>query len=412
MTKFSSDRFPPGFFDLPQSAGETLPLDLIAEWTRSAQTREVARAMLAQHVLRGIIVSSDSAGLTRLTRERPLIEILAMVSLPKELIHAHGRAIGGRGIGIWAADNTQMFYGASVAPARVVAMLWTVLARIAEECEIGIGMAAHLGEFYELGGGVYGPDADRVETVAEEHTEGGELVITGEIHDALPAADGFITREREDLAPEFGRILRVQGGPILHDLAAHDMAYPAPYPVGFSEGLANYTRTRRDSMAPRQAFQELAVVLIMREREEPDVPEVAVLNNLALTAAMKRLGAALLAGVDGAEVKCAGLLSLYTFPDCRDAIAFARSVREALMAQAIQCRIGIDVGPVLLFELGAGSRDIAGSPVNVASKLAEDVGAFGRIQMTDAVARRAGAKRERPTLEFTVSGIALRAYDV
>jgi class 3 adenylate cyclase len=165
-------------------------------------------------------------------------------------------------------------------------------------------------------------------------------------------------------------------------------------------------------MAPRQAYQELAVVLISREREEPDVPEVAVLNNLALTAATKRIGSALLGSVGGAEVKSAGLLSIYTFPDCRDAIAFARSFREALAAQGVQCRIGIDVGPVLVFELGPGSHDIAGSPVNVASKLAEDVGEFGKIQMTDAVAKRAGAKRERPTLQFTVSGVDLRAYDV
>src|SRR5450432_676107 len=105
MPRFSRDRFPPGFFDLPQSAGETLPLDIISRWTQGAQTPELARAILAPHVLRGTIVSSDSAGLTRLGRERPLIEILAMIGHPKEIIHAHGRALGGRAIGVWAADN-------------------------------------------------------------------------------------------------------------------------------------------------------------------------------------------------------------------------------------------------------------------------------------------------------------------
>ena len=112
------------------------------------------------------------------------------------------------------------------------------------------------------------------------------------------------------------------------------------------------------------------------------------------------------------EIKCSGLLSIYTFAECADAIAFARAFREALAAQGIQCRIGMDVGPVLVFDLTEGSRDIAGSPVNIASKLAEDVGEYGKIQMTDAVAKRAGARRERPTLQFTVSGVDLRAYDV
>ena len=207
MTKFSSDRFPPGFFDLPPSAGEPLPLELIAEWTRSAQTHEVARALLGPHTRRGTLVSSDSAGLTRLTRERPLIEILSMLSQPKELIHAFGRAIGGRSIGIWAADNTEMFYDASIEPERVVAMLLTAMARIADECELGIGMAAHVGEFFELGGGVYGPDADRVEAVAEEHTQGGELLITDDIWHTFAHQSAFATCERDEL-----RKRRLQAG--------------------------------------------------------------------------------------------------------------------------------------------------------------------------------------------------------
>ena len=412
MTKFSSDRFPPGFFDLPQSAGETLPLELIGEWTRSAQTRDIARAILAPHTLRGIVVASDSAGLTRLTRERPLMEILAMLSAPKELVYGHGRAIGGRSIGVWSADNTTMFYESGIDAERVVAMLRTTMGRIAAECELGIGMAAHVGEFYELGGGAHGPDADRVETVAEDHTQGGELVITDDLWNALAVQSAFTVSERADLLETFGRILRVTDGRTLDGLDVSDIAYPAPYSAGFTEGLTHYARTRRDSMAPEQAYQDLAVVLIAREQEEPDVPEVAVLNDLALTAATKRIGATLLRGAEGAEVKCAGLVSIYTFAECNDAIKFARSFRQELADQQVKCRIGIDAGPVLVFDLGPGRREIAGSPVNVASKLAEDVGEFGKIQMTDNVSKRAGAKRERATLQFNVSGVALRAYDV
>lgn len=411
MTKFSSDRFPPGFFDLPQSAGETLPLEIIAEWTRSAQTREVAHAILAPHALTGILVSSDAAGLTRLSRERTLIDILAMLSTPKELIYAHGRAIGGRSIGVWAADNTQMFYDASIPAERVVSMLLTVMQRIGIECEVGVGMAAHAGRFYEMSGAVYGPDADRVESVAEAHTEGGELVVSETVWDAM-AGEAFSVTPRTDLLAEYGRMFSVTDGPALANLNATDVDYPAPYSTGFAEDLSRYARTRRDSLVPQQAYEELAVVMIQREREEQDVPEVAVLNDLAMAAAMKRIGTALIDGVDGAEVKTSGLIGIYTFAECTTAVAFARAFREALAAQRIDCRIGIDVGPVLVFELAPGSRDIAGSAVNVASKLAEDLGEFGRIQMSDAVAQRAGAKRERPTLRFNVSGMELRAYEV
>src|SRR3954452_5767514 len=98
MPKFFADRFPQGFFDLPRSAGETLPLDVIAAWTSSDQTRDEARRILDQHLLPAwtsidqvlleareilhppllhrALLSSVSAGLPSLGRERPLIEIL------------------------------------------------------------------------------------------------------------------------------------------------------------------------------------------------------------------------------------------------------------------------------------------------------------------------------------------------
>ena len=70
MARFNPTRFPPGFFDLSPDAGRDLPLDIIAAWTRSDQSVRAAAALLAPCTLRGIVVSSDAAGLTRLTQER------------------------------------------------------------------------------------------------------------------------------------------------------------------------------------------------------------------------------------------------------------------------------------------------------------------------------------------------------
>ena len=412
MAKFSSDRFPPGFFDLPPGAGETLPLDVIAEWTSSAQTREVARAILAPHALRGIVVSTDSAGLTRLTHSLALIEILALVSHPKEIIYGHGTAVGGRSVGVWAADNTLMFYGADVPAPHVASMLLTASERIARECELGIGMAAHVGEFFELGGGVHGPDADRVENLAETHSEAGDLLVTDDLARLLPAGDGFATAAKAGLPSEFGEVFRLTAGPALPNLDTSNTNYPAPYSNDFSSGLARYVRTRRDSAMPARPYDERAVVCIVREPEDVDVPEVAVLNDLALTAAVKRIGGELLGDSGGAEVKNAGRVGFYTFNDCQGALTFARGYRDSLAGQGIQCRIGIDIGLVLLFDLGGGAHDIAGMPVNVASKLAEDVGEYGMIQMSEAAAKQAHTPRARPTRAFDISGVHLRAYDV
>jgi class 3 adenylate cyclase len=409
VPKFAPDRFPPGFFDLPADAGEGLPLAVIERWTDSAQTQDAAREILAPHTLRGIVVSSDAAGLTRLSRERPLVEILALINRPKEIIHAYGRALGGRAIGTWAADNTQMFYPAELAAERVVGMLRAVQDRLDWEHTIGIGLAAHRGVFYELGDGVFGPDADRVETVAEEHTEGGELVITGELADALPAAHGFVLAPRDDLAAEFGRMLRVSEGPALTDLVPEDFRYPTPFDEAFYAELRAYSETPESVEPPHPEYRERAIVLVERERDVPDIPEMALLNDLALTAAMARIGRGLVREHGGEVVKTAGHIGLYAFREPGPAADFAQAFRAAFAAQGVQTRIGIDVGQVLVFELGRGRRDIAGAPVNVASKLAQDCGEFGRIYLSDVATARARLERQSRTVTFDVSGISLTA---
>src|SRR6185369_2169770 len=106
-------------------------------------------------------------------------------------------------LGVWAADNTQMFYPPEVDGARLVGAMLSAVDQITKECEISIGLCAHRGEFYVLGGGVYGPDADRVEVVAEDHTEGGELLVTDTLAESF-AMGGFTLAPRDDLAPEFG----------------------------------------------------------------------------------------------------------------------------------------------------------------------------------------------------------------
>jgi len=255
---------------------------------------------------------------------------------------------------------------------------------------------------------VYGPDADRVELVAEEHTEGGELVVTDTLAARLSGGHAFALAPRADLAAAFGVILRVADGPRLTGVAAEDIAYPAPYSAQF---LAEISRSqgRRRSLLPRPSYDEAAVVLIEREAEDPEVPEVKVLNDLALTAAMVRIGGRLLADLQGTEIKNAGLLSIYTFEDCRSAVMFAEEIRTTLAQTGVRCRIGVDSGQVLIFDLGTGGRDIAGDPVNTASKLAQDVGELGHIYVTARAAARAGLTASGARARYTVSGVELEA---
>jgi class 3 adenylate cyclase len=300
-----------------------------------------------------------------------------------------------------------MFYGDEIPARTVLGMLLTLQDRIAAECEIGIGICAHVGEFYRLGRAIYGPDADLVESVAEDHTAAGELVLTEALRGRLGEDPALQLTLREELRAQFGPIWRLVDGPRFTDLTPTDFRYPLPFTDEFYTGLGQYQRSRRTSIVPRPAYQDCTVVVIDREREDGDEPAVAALNNLALAAAVRRLGGELVDTLDGQEIKTTGQVSIYLFHAATHALAFARKLRSELAAQRVELRIGMDCGRVLLFELAPGSFDLAGSPVNVASKLAQDAGRFGAIHLTRETARQAGMPDNVSGSTVRVSGVEI-----
>ena len=96
--------------------------------------------------------------------------------------------VGGRAIGVWTADNTEMYYPSSVSAGAVVEAMAEAQARIAAGGPIRIGMCVHRGDFYEVGGGLYGHDAEIVEHLAENGAGPGDLLaflLDGFVSNAL-----------------------------------------------------------------------------------------------------------------------------------------------------------------------------------------------------------------------------------
>jgi class 3 adenylate cyclase len=135
-----------------------------------------------------------------------------------------------------------------------------------------------------------------------------------------------------------------------------------------------------------------------------------VLNEFALSLAMKKIGAGLLNDHGGNEIKTSGSIGIYTFDECRTALSFARRFREAFLRQGIASRIAIDYGEVLVFQMNNGIEDIAGAPVNIASKIAQDEGMFGRIYLSDEAARNARPGGEFRPVSFRISGVTIHAW--
>jgi len=411
------DRFSPGLFDLTQDIAGGLPLQVIGQWVDSQQDQVTARLLLEPHKVTGYSVSSDTAGLTRLTEELGLLEILAIINRPKEIVYRIGAAIGGQALGVWAADNTQMFYPSSVGAATLLSALLTAQDEINRDCRVKIGLGAHYGEFYSLNGGLYGDSADAIDELTEDGTEGGEIVITESLMSRLPPDHDFTLIRRDDESPLLGAVYSVVDGPRLAEMSdapAAPTRYPIPYSERFYAALVAYEDRLNDiafgQLLAEEHLQDKVVALIERESLAAETHELALCNNLSLSALLKDTGMRLLAEANGMEVKVAGSLGIYLFDQASAAVAFAQAFRSALAQEGVACRIGIDAGPVLVFELASGGHDIAGMPVNLASKMAQDKGRMGKLYLSAAVKERveAGSFTE---LRYTVSGVEIAAYE-
>ena len=412
--KLTRKIYTPGLFDTAQDIIGALPLKLVADWLNSEQTQSDALRLLDAFKVRGYSVSSDSAGLTKLTQQKGLLEILAIISQPKTIVYGMGKAIGGEGVGIWAADNTQMFYPDSVDAATLVSSLLTVQDEIAKKCQIKIGFGAHFAQYFHLAGGLYGYEADEIEEIAENETAGGEIVISQAIVDRLPASHGFALEIRSDLASGIGTIYRVLDGRRLAISPMDGHRYPIPYSRDFYDDLLAYeSRMNDEQLARRMAekyLQHKVVVLVDRENREGDVHEISMFDHLSFSALMKDIGLRLLSAHAGAEIKVAGSLGIYVFDDASQALDFSRAFTREFEKYEIACRIGVDAGDVLIFDLPSGGKDIAGNPVNIASKMSQDKGEFGKLYLSEAMKKLVDVSGYRE-IRYTVSGVEMNVYE-
>ena len=361
----------PALADLRQDIAGSVPLDVVFAWADSAGDQEAHDRILAPYLVRGTVVSSDASGLSRLSKERPLLDVLRLVQEPKETIHAYGKAAGGEAVGIWAADNTQMFYPASVPAEDVVAAMAAALADNASQ-EVRVGMAAHAGTYLRLAGGLFGADAEFVEHVAEDHTKGGELVLSGAVRDAAERRFPGSTVPAADIRVAGESLFRFRAAAVPAASKA-DGAYPAPFDRAFADFIRRpgVSEAEQDAFLARYRRVGPVVFLKVRHRESR-----FLLDRLAdwadASAAARQTSAAHAADC----VKCNGDIGIFLCPSPAEAERFALALRDAVGASGFSCNVGVADGEAFVFPLDHGGRDIAGVPVNLASKLSEEMGDF------------------------------------
>ncbi|MEQ1728514.1 MAG: hypothetical protein ABL982_09035 [Vicinamibacterales bacterium] len=384
----------PALADLTQDIAGPVPVELLREWASGTTDEGRAAELLRPFAITGTVVATDTSGLSHLTRERDLLEVLAMVSHPKEIVHAVGREIGGRAIGTWVADNTEMFYAADRPVSEVVAAMADAQARINLDGEVRLGMCVHWGDFYEIGGGLYGRDAELVEYLAERFSAPGDVLLTEAVRSHLPAGCNVQVQRRPELdvvhAPG---VFALTAAPPM-TLAAADIRYPH----GFTDEVFRALHQLRAADAPRlreeiyrSLLHERVVVFVSRERGTTDgAPITALLDTLTgdavFDAVLQRFPAAV-----AHTASLGGGLAILCFEDAEEALQVSYGLRDACLEMGIGVKVGIDAGPVLLFTNHRGPSGVSGDAVNIASKLCEDLGVENMVNVT---ARAAAPMRD------------------
>jgi class 3 adenylate cyclase len=401
----------PALADLTQDIAGQVPVRLLHDWATGAQDLAAAESLLEGFQIDGTAVSTDTSGLSRMTREMDLLDVLSLISRPKEIVHAIGKEIGGRPVGVWIADNSQMIYPRSTDPQTVVDAMGEVQHRIHSRLSIRIGMCIHTGRFYEIAGGLYGADADKVEDLAEDCAGPGEILLTDEIRQLLTEipTSGLDRREfnRGEDGVESAWLLSLQRR--MPDLAERDTAYPHPFPQEFFQMLSRLHLP--DEAAARAAIysrwlREKVVLFIAHHRglESPGALG-ELLDSLVINALMETVIGNL--ADPEAVASSAGGLAILTFDKTEDALDMGRSAIAQLAENGVPVRVAIDAGNVLLLRNPAGPSGIAGDPVNIASKLSEDAGRSGRICITGRALQKIAHPPAGERFEIRVSNVQL-----
>lgn len=385
-----------------------LPSGILREWLTGEQTPDRAAQILRPYLVTGTVASSDSSGLSRLTRTVGVIEVQSAISRMKGIVHAMGVALGGRAPGgEWIADNTQMFFPESVPADELVAAIVETHRRLPPQ-GLKAGFCLHHGTFYEIAGGLYGREADLVELIAEEHTSADETVLTETVRARLAHAPAFRVAPREDLS-ELARVWRVESAPPFDRpvaLTRESMRYPLP----FSDELYDLLRELEDSGRAGAAmgqiqrrFQCTRTVVLIETGSGAMAEPIDILDTLVGSAQAGRLVSEVVPA--GAEVieNSRGLL-LLAFEDGQAAIDTTLELTREIAATGKPVRVGIDRGPLLLAPEKHGWRAL-GSPVNLASKQAHELGRPGKIFLTFRAAMGVRLPPPVTRYEARVSGV-------
>ncbi len=365
--------------DLKQDIAGPIPVDIISKWYQSGKTSHDQRLILEPLERHGYLVSTDSSGLSRLTAGRSLLEVMELVSRPKEVVYAYGKQIGGQGVGVWAADNTEMFYPADKVSAEQLLDRMAAAQKVIHQGEVQLGMGIHKGKFWEIGQGFFGEEAELLEAVAEDFTEAKEIVVSENLKEELDAKFHRLLKHREDLSQfqkQFFTVDYDDWGQDFHTFKFPDSEqlnqqhfYPFPFSSDFFVALKQMHLLPEAREKLEGYFSDKVVLLVKIYHKK----ERLLLDQLTDWVVVNAILNEIVVKYKAEVIKSNGDLGIFVMDEDNEAVELAEEILQYMKKNDDQVSIGIARGDVLIFNLDGGGKEIAGGAVNVASKISEDV---------------------------------------
>lgn len=372
----------PSLQDLPNISNEIIPLTILEQWSASNKTLVTHRNILDPFRLPGFLVCSDSVGLSKMSGEHNLFEILRLIEEPKEVLNCNLNEIGGLPIGVWCADNTTTFISSNVEVNEVVNCVGNALNQI-NELTVKIGICIHRGEYYKFGNSFFGDDFELCSLLAESHTSASELIITA---DSLNTSNLQLPYNlRTDL--KYSQkvysidVKNIPPRPIQFSNANYSSAFDKDFSLLLKNQEVAYLENRMTKnhficfvhINNHQKFHLLLDKYLQR------VNNIKALQSISMKFNLK-------------EIKGDGQIAIYISDDFKAITAFSNELLNKNAELKSEVNVGITFGDFLVFALENARFEIAGAPVNIAAKLAEDTVEKNMIYMHESVPNLATEK--------------------
>lgn len=386
---------PVELFDTLIYSSKHIPANIIQKWEKSDKTEESQNSILAEYKEKWTVVVSDFCWLTKLSSSwKNMIEIMKILSLPKEIIHSYATWIGWVPIWVWFADNTLTFYPEYIDKQYILSQMISAQKEILK-AGFEVWMSIHSWEFIHIDWSVFGKDAELVQETWENHTSWWEIIISQNFLGWLNI-DKQLFKIRQDM--DFWENFYTFN---YSNFKETNYKWSPLYPLPFDREFYNLISSSSEEeyleiIKNREKTSFILFIKIIHPYEYLILDELAnyIFTDSIITEATKNNKTT--------KVKSNWIYAIFYGEKIEEIIETTNNIINSL-EEYYDFSVWVAYWNFLIFDLEDWQKEIAWNPVNIGSKLAEDQWQLNMIYFDESC-----WNIEWEPYEFEISNIKLK----